>query len=151
MRLVSRRRAGGIGMATRRLGIIMHGVTGRMGTNQHLVRSILAIRADGGVRLADGDTVIRDPITVGRSADKLEALSKRHGVERWTTDLAAALAHPKDEIFFDAGTTQMRPALVRQAIEAGKHIYCEKPSATSLTDALSIARLAEERGVKNGV
>ena len=118
-------------MATRRLGIIMHGVTGRMGTNQHLVRSILAIRADGGVRLANGDTVIPDPILVGRNADKLEALAKRHGVERWTTDLAAALADPKDEIFFDAGTTQMRPALVRQAIEAGKHIYCEKPSATT--------------------
>ena len=138
-------------MATRRLGIVMHGVTGRMGTNQHLVRSILAIRADGGVRLANGDAIIPDPILVGRNGDKLEALAKRHGVERWTTDLAAALADPKDEIFFDAGTTQMRPALVRQAIEAGKHIYCEKPSATNLADALAIARLAEERGVKNGV
>ena len=79
-------------MATRRLGIIMHGVTGRMGTNQHLVRSILAIRADGGVKLANGDTVIPDPILVGRNADKLQALAKQHKVERWTTDLAAALA-----------------------------------------------------------
>jgi predicted dehydrogenase len=129
----------------------MHGVTGRMGTNQHLVRSILAIRADGGVRLSDGDTVIPDPILVGRSADKLEALAKYHRVERWTTDLTDALADPRDEIFFDAGTTQMRPALVRRAIEAGKHVYCEKPSATTLSDALYIARMAEERGVKNGV
>ena len=138
-------------MATHRLGIIMHGVTGRMGTNQHLVRSILAIRADGGVVLPNGDRVMPDPILVGRNADKLEALARRHGVERWTTDLAAALADPKDEVFFDAGTTQMRPALVRQAIEAGKHVYCEKPSATNLDDALAIARLAEARGVKNGI
>jgi predicted dehydrogenase len=138
-------------MATRRLGIIMHGVTGRMGTNQHLIRSILAIRADAGVALANGDRVMPDPILVGRNADKLEGLARRHGVERWTTDVAAALADPKDEVFFDAGTTQMRPALVRQAIEAGKHVYCEKPTATNLTESLAIARLAEERAVKNGV
>jgi predicted dehydrogenase len=138
-------------MTTRRLGIIMHGVTGRMGTNQHLIRSILAIRADGGVALANGDRVMPDPILIGRNADKLEALARRHGVERWTTDLAAALADAKDEVFFDAGTTQMRPALVRQAIEAGKYVYCEKPTATNLADALAIARLAEERGLKNGV
>jgi predicted dehydrogenase len=103
------------------------------------------------VRLADGDTVIPDPILVGRNPDKLKALVERHGIERWTVDLQAALADPKDEIFFDAGTTQMRPALVRQAIEAGKHVYCEKPTATNLADALSIARLADERGVKSGV
>ena len=97
-------------MATRRLGIIMHGVTGRMGTNQHLIRSILAIMADGGVQLANGDRVMPDPILVGRNADKTEALARAHGVARWTTDLGAALASRDDEIFFDAGTTQMRPA-----------------------------------------
>jgi predicted dehydrogenase len=138
-------------MATRRLGIIMHGVTGRMGMNQHLIRSILAIRADGGVLLPNGDRVLPDPILVGRNAEKVEALARRHGVERWTADLAGALADPDDEVFFDAGTTQMRPSLVRRAIEAGKHVYCEKPTATNLEDALAIARLAEERGVKNGV
>jgi predicted dehydrogenase len=138
-------------MATRRLGVIMHGVTGRMGTNQHLIRSVQAIRADGGVVLADGDRVMPEPILVGRNAEKLEALARRHGVERWTTDLAAALADADDEVFFDAGTTQMRPTVVSQAIEAGKHVYCEKPSATNLKEALAIARLAEERGVKNGV
>jgi predicted dehydrogenase len=138
-------------MAMRRLGIIMSGVTGRMGTNQHLLRSILAIRADGGLRLASGDRVMPDPILIGRNPDKLKALANRHGIERWTVDLQAALSDPKDEVFFDAGTTQMRPAIVRQAIEAGKHVYCEKPTATNLADALSIARLAEERGVKNGV
>ena len=138
-------------MATRRIGIIMHGVTGRMGTNQHLVRSICAIRDEGGIALESGDRILPDPILVGRNAEKLQVLAKCHNVERWTTDLQAALADPNDEIFFDAGTTQMRPDVVRQAIEAGKHIYCEKPTATTLADALAIARLADERGVKNGV
>jgi len=138
-------------VATRRIGVIMHGVTGRMGTNQHLVRSICAIRDDGGVTLENGDRILPDPILVGRNAEKLEALAKRNQVARWTTDLEAAFADANDEIFFDAGTTQMRPALVRRAIEAGKHVYCEKPTATALTDALAIARLAQERGVKNGV
>src|SRR5918997_3695669 len=100
----ARRRApnGGTAMATRRLGIIMHGVTGRMGMNQHLVRSILAIRNDGGVPLANGDRVMPDPILVGRNPEKIEALARRHGVERWTSDLGRALADPKDEVFFDA-------------------------------------------------
>ncbi len=138
-------------MATRRLGIIMHGVSGRMGTNQHLVRSILAIRADGGVALPNGDRVMPDPILVGRNAEKIAALAKCHKVERWTTDLVAALADPKDEVFFDSGTTQMRPALVGQALAAGKHVYCEKPTATNLADALGIARAAEASGLRHGV
>ena len=138
-------------MATRRLGIIMHGVTGRMGMNQHLIRSILAIMADGGVALANGDRIMPDPILVGRNAEKIEALARRHGVKRWTDDLSGALADADDEVFFDAGTTQMRPALVRQAIEAGKHVYCEKPTATNFAEALEIAQLAQARGVKNGV
>src|SRR3712207_344430 len=98
-------------MTVRRLGIIMHGVTGRMGMNQHLIRSILAIRADGGVPLANGDRVMPDPILVGRNPEKIEALARRHNVERWTSDLASALKDSKDEVFFDAGTTQMRPSL----------------------------------------
>lgn len=138
-------------VADRRIGIIMHGVTGRMGTNQHLIRSILAIRADGGVTLASGDRIIPDPILVGRNADKLKRLASNHGVERWTTDLTAALANPDDTIFFDAGTTQMRPQVLAQAIAAGKHVYCEKPIATTLEQALEVARLAEQKGVKNGV
>jgi predicted dehydrogenase len=138
-------------VAIRRLGIIMHGVTGRMGTNQHLIRSILAIRADGGVVLESGDRVMPDPILVGRNADKLEGLAATHGVKRWTTDLDAALGDAEDEIFFDAGTTQMRPELLQQAIAAGKHVYCEKPTATTLDAALKVARLAERAGVKNGV
>ena len=138
-------------MSTRRLGIIMNGVTGRMGTNQHLVRSVLAIRAQGGVQLANGDRVMPDPILIGRNADKLRALANQYGVERWSTDLDKALADKNDELFFDAATTQMRPKLLEQAIAAGKHIYCEKPIATTLDEALNACKLAERAGVKNGV
>ncbi|WP_029009039.1 Gfo/Idh/MocA family protein [Azospirillum halopraeferens] len=137
-------------MAQRRLGIIMHGVTGRMGMNQHLIRSVLAIRAQGGVTLSDGSRVVPDPILVGRNADKVRELAQRHGVERWSGDLDEALANPDDAIFFDAGTTQMRPALLERAIRAGKHVYCEKPIATGLDEAMRIVRLAREAGVKNG-
>ena len=137
-------------MATQTLGIIMHGVTGRMGMNQHLIRSIVAIRKKGGVALGNGDTVMPDPILIGRNAEKMEALAKAHGVARWGTDLDAALANPKDTVFFDAGTTQMRPALLARAIRAGKHVYCEKPIATNLNEAVEVARLAELAGVKNG-
>ncbi|WP_201838229.1 Gfo/Idh/MocA family protein [Microvirga zambiensis] len=137
-------------MAQRRLGIVMHGITGRMGMNQHLIRSVAAIRAQGGVTLSDGSKVQLDPILVGRNADKIEELAKTYGIERWTTDLDKAIADPKDEIFFDAATTQMRPTLLEQAINAGKHIYCEKPISTNLPEALKIVRLAREKGVKNG-
>ena len=138
-------------MATQRLGLIMHGITGRMGYNQHLVRSICAIRKQGGVVLPDGSRVIPDPILVGRDADKVERIARELGIERTTTDLGAALANPDDTLFFDAGSTQMRTALLTRAIEAGKHVYCEKPIAETLDDALSVARLARERGVCNGV
>jgi predicted dehydrogenase len=138
-------------MSQRTLGIIMNGVTGRMGMNQHLIRSVAAIRAQGGVSLSDGSRVQLDPILVGRNAEKIEALAKAHGIERWTTDLDAAIANGADEIFFDAATTQLRPTLLERAVAAGKHIYCEKPIATNLAEALKICRLAEERGVKNGV
>ena len=138
-------------MAQKRLGIIMNGVTGRMGMNQHLIRSIVAIRAQGGVALKNGDRVMPDPILVGRNADKIARLAKTHGVERFTTDLDGALNNKDDILFFDAATTQMRADLIRKAIAAGKHIYCEKPTAETLTDALDITRRAKKAGVKNGV
>ncbi|MCB1859122.1 MAG: Gfo/Idh/MocA family oxidoreductase, partial [Gammaproteobacteria bacterium] len=138
-------------MTQHRLGIIMHGVTGRMGMNQHLVRSILAIREQGGVTLSNGDRVIPDPVLVGRNRSKLAMLAQRYGITRYTTDLEKALADPKDSLFFDAATTQLRAGLVRQAIAAGKHIYCEKPIAETLDDALAIARYAEKAGIKHGV
>jgi predicted dehydrogenase len=138
-------------MSEKRLGIIMNGVTGRMGTNQHLARSIAAIRAQGGVRLADGTRVLPDPILVGRSAEKLQELCKAHSVERWTTDLDQALANPHDAVFFDAATTQMRPTLLKRAIAAGKHVYCEKPVATNLAEALDLYRTAQKARIKHGV
>src|SRR6185369_14482662 len=134
-------------MAIQRLGIIMHGVTGRMGMNQHLIRSIVAIRAQGGVVLSNGDKVMPDPILIGRNADKIAALAREHGIERWSTDLDQSLKNKEDSIFFDAGMTQMRPSLLAKAIHAGKHVYCEKPIATNLNEAVEIARLAQASGL----
>jgi predicted dehydrogenase len=138
-------------VATQRLGIIMHGVTGRMGLNQHLVRSIVAIRRQGGVTLPNGDKVMPDPILVGRNAEKVAALAREHGIERTTTDLDAALKNPDDTVFFDAATTQMRAELLSRAIQAGKHVYAEKPVADSLDKAIAVAKLAKAKGVKNGI
>jgi predicted dehydrogenase len=138
-------------MAERRIGLVMHGVTGRMGMNQHLIRSIAAIRRDGGVMLRNGDRLMPDPIIIGRNREKLEALAAAHGIGRFGTDLDAALADPRDEIFFDAATTQVRGELIRKAIAAGKHVYCEKPISDNLPEALELARLARRAGIKNGV
>nr|WP_272213765.1 Gfo/Idh/MocA family oxidoreductase [Marinicella sp. W31]MDC2879716.1 Gfo/Idh/MocA family oxidoreductase [Marinicella sp. W31] len=136
---------------TNRIGIIMHGVTGRMGMNQHLIRSVLAIRDQGGLRLKDGTKVMPDPIIVGRNAAKIEELAKRHNVERYTTDLDAALADPYNIIFFDAASTKLRPTLLKKAIDAGKHVYSEKPVSEGLGEAVDIARYAKKKGVKNGI
>ena len=138
-------------MKQKRIGIIMNGVTGRMGTNQHLVRSIVAIMKEGGVRLADGSRLMPDPILVGRNAGKVESLAKAHGIDRWTTDLAAALKDKNDTVFFDAASTQLRPTLLKQAIAAGKHVYCEKPVATNLAEALDLYKAAKKAGIKHGV
>lgn len=138
-------------MATQRIGIIMNGVTGRMGMNQHLIRSIVAIRLQGGVTLSNGDRLMPDPILVGRNVDKLATLAKAHGLERWSTNLDECLANPEDMIYFDAQLTTLRAAAVRKAIAAGKHVYCEKPIAETLDVALELARLAREAGIKHGV
>jgi len=138
-------------MATQRIGIIMHGVTGRMGYNQHLIRSIQAIIQEGGLVLSNGDRLIPDPILVGRNAKKMEALAEEQGIARWSDNIEQCLANTEDTLFFDAGTTQMRSELLSQAIRAGKHIYCEKPSADTLENAIGVARLARQKGVKHGV
>jgi predicted dehydrogenase len=137
-------------MSDRRIGIIMHGVTGRMGMNQHLIRSILEIRKEGGVALKDGTRLMPDPLLVGRNAAKVEELARRHGVTRWTADLDAALNGP-DEIFFDAASTQLRPKLIKRAIAAGKHIYCEKPVSTMLAEAKDLYAAAKKARIKHGV
>src|SRR3954468_19773341 len=138
-------------MKVHTLGIIMNGVTGRMGTNQHLVRSILAIRDQGGVRLDNGDVIMPDPILVGRDLAKLTALARTHGLTRVTTDLDAALSDPQNQIYFDSQTTDRRAACVRQAIAAKKAIYCEKPTALDSATALALYRECKEAGLKNGV
>ncbi|WP_395246119.1 Gfo/Idh/MocA family protein [Agromyces sp. MMS24-K17] len=130
----------------------MNGVSGRMGYRQHLVRSILAIREQGGVLLADGETRVQvEPILVGRSEKKLADLAAKHGIEHWTTNLDEALADPRWEVYADFLVTKARAAAIKKAIAAGKAIYTEKPTAESFEEALELARLALEAGIKNGV
>jgi len=138
-------------MKTNRIGIIMNGVTGRMGTNQHLIRSIKAIIDQGGVKLSDSEVILPDPVLVGRSEEKLKALAARTGVSRISTNLEAELANPANQIYFDATLTGQRPIGVRKAIAAKKHIYCEKPTATSSAEALALANEVTAAGLKNGV
>ncbi|MFB4306526.1 Gfo/Idh/MocA family protein [Actinomadura sp. GTD37] len=138
-------------MARRSIGIVMNGVTGRMGYRQHLLRSILAIREEGGVRTGDGDVLWPEPVLVGRSEAKLRDLAERHGLTAWTTDLAEALARPGVDVYFDAQVTGARVDAIRAAVAAGKHVYTEKPLAEDLAGALALARLADEAGVKHGV
>ena len=138
-------------MTTHKIGIIMNGVTGRMGTNQHLLRSIKAIIDQGGVKLSDSEVIMPDPILIGRSETKLAALAARAGVKRYSTQLDQALADPANQIYFDATLTGQRPIGVRKAIAAGKHIYCEKPSATTSDEALALYREVTAAGLKNGV
>ena len=133
------------------IGIIMNGVTGRMGTNQHLLRSIAAIIAQGGVKISDAERIMPDPILVGRNPAKLAKLAAQAGIKRWTTDLDEALADKQNTVYFDSQTTDRRVAAVKQAIAAGKHIYCEKPIATTTREALELYKLARKAGVKNGV
>jgi predicted dehydrogenase len=135
----------------RTVGIVMNGVTGRMGTNQHLIRSILAIRGQGGVQAGNGVVVWPEPLLVGRDERKLRALADAHGLSAYTTDLAAALSDDAYEVYFDAQVTSARAAAVRAALDAGRHVYCEKPIAETLDDALALARAAEQAGVRHGV
>ena len=136
---------------THTVGIVMNGVTGRMGLNQHLRRSIYAIMRQGGVRLSDSEVILPRPLLVGRNAAKLEAISNECGGLPWTTELDKALADASYSVYFDAQTTDRRAEAVKQAIAAGKHVYCEKPVAGSLDVALELFRLARHAGIKHGV
>jgi len=136
-------------MSVRKIGVIINGATGRMGTVQHM-GNLLAIAAEGGLPLANGDRLIPELMLVGRDTEKLSALAEAHGINRWTTSLDEAFAGP-DQIFMDCAATGGRPARVRQAIAAGKHIHIEKPTAPAVDEAMELARLADKAGVRHGV
>jgi len=138
-------------MKQHKIGIIMNGVTGRMGTNQHLLRSIAAIIQQGGVKIGEEETIMPDPILVGRNIDKLEKLCELCGVKRMTINLDEALADKNNIIYFDAQVTGRRADAVKQAVKAGKHIYCEKPVATDTKTAMELYQLCKDAGLKNGV
>ncbi|WP_329200469.1 MULTISPECIES: Gfo/Idh/MocA family protein [unclassified Streptomyces] len=137
--------------SVRTIKIAMNGVTGRMGYRQHLVRSVLALREQGGLDLGDGTVLWPEPVLVGRREEALRAIADRHGLEHVSTDLAEVLTDPEVEVYFDAQVTGAREAAVRQAIAAGKHVYCEKPTALSFSSSLELARLAVAAGVRHGV
>src|SRR5689334_3074295 len=134
-----------------KVGIIMNGVTGRMGTNQHLLRSIAEIIKQGGVKINAGETIMPDPVLVGRDENKLQKLCSITGIEKWSTNVDEVLADPNNTIYFDAQTTGRQAEAVRKAVKAGKNIYCEKPVAVSTAEALELYQLCKDAGVKNGV
>ncbi len=138
-------------MKIHHVGIIMNGVTGRMGLNQHLRRSIYAIMQQGGVKISDDETILPKPLLVGRNPSKLESISREFGGLAWSTDLDAALADPQYTIYFDAQTTDRRADAVRKAVAAGKNISCEKPIADTVDVAHELYKLASKAGVKHGV
>ncbi len=144
-------------METRRIGIVMNGVTGRMGTHQHLVRSVLAIIRQGGVKVSDGLTLMPDPVLTGRNENKLKILAQQYGPDaigeplKWTTDVHAAVNDDACDVFFDASGTLQRAGFIEMAVKAGKPVYCEKPTAITTDEALRLARLCEDAGLKNGV
>ncbi|MFI1829907.1 Gfo/Idh/MocA family protein [Streptomyces sp. NPDC020412] len=138
-------------MTQRTVRIAVNGVTGRMGYRQHLVRSLLALRDQGGLDLGDGEVLWPEPVLVGRRAPALRAIAERHGIPHWTTDLDAVLADDGIEVYFDAQATSARVPALRRAIAAGKHVYTEKPTAPDLANALELARLADAAGIRHGV
>ena len=138
-------------MKVHKIGVIMNGVTGRMGTNQHLIRSLAAIISQGGVKVSDNAVIMPELVLVGRNENKLKALAERTQVERWTTNMEEVLSDDRYQIYFDAQTTGRRADAIKKAVAAGKHVYCEKPIATSTDIALDLYRECEEAGVKHGV
>ena len=138
-------------LTVHKVGIILNGVTGRMGTNQHLMRSIVEIIKQGGVQCGPSEFIMPDPVLVGRDEVKLRKLSEMSGVEKWTTNLDEVMNDPSYQIYFDAQTTGRRAEAVKMAARAGKHVYCEKPIASDTKTALELYEVCESAGVKHGV
>jgi predicted dehydrogenase len=137
-------------MAQIKLPIILHGITGRMGYNQHLNNSILSIIDQGGVKLSNGDVVMPVPTLLGRNLEKIKSIAEDKGIANYSTDYSI-IESPDYQVFFDAGTTQMRPVLLTKAMKSGKHVYCEKPIGMSLSEANDVCIVANETGVKTGI
>ena len=138
-------------MARKVIHVAVNGVTGRMGYRQHLVRSLLAIREQGGIRLDDGTALYPEPVLVGRSEERLRAIAERHGLARWTTSLDEVLADPDVGVYFDTQVTSGREPALARAVEAGKHVYTEKPVASSAAAAFGLAEAAKAAGITHGV
>jgi len=138
-------------MKVHKIGVIMNGVTGRMGTNQHLIRSLAAIISQGGVKVNDNEIILPHLVLVGRNENKLKKLAERTQAERWTTNLDEVLKEDQYQIYFDAQTTGRRADAIKKAVAAGKNVYCEKPIATSTEVALELYHLCEKANVKHGV
>ena len=138
-------------MARKVIHVAVNGVTGRMGYRQHLVRSLLAIREQGGIRLDDGTVLYPEPVLVGRSEERLRVIAERHGLARWTTSLDEVLADPDVDVYFDTQVTSARETALARAIAAGKHVYTEKPVAHSAAAAFGLADAATAAGITHGV
>ena len=136
-------------MATRTIGIILNGATGRICSTQHLKNSLAAIRDEGGLAVGE-DRVMPRLMLVGRNAARLAEVARAHGVADWTTDLDTALADPAFAVFFDAATTGGRLAVLKKAVAAGKHIYAEKPVVPSVAEGRDLLAAAQARGLKHG-
>jgi predicted dehydrogenase len=137
-------------MTNQTIGIIVHGATGRIGSTQHLANALVPIINEGGLPLGN-DRLLPRLLLVGRDAERLASVARAHNVADWSTDLNAALASRDHAIFFDAAATGQRGATLERAIAAGKHVYCEKPLASTAAGALALMQKARERGLKHGV
>ena len=138
-------------MTRKVINVALNGVTGRMGNRQHLERSLLSIREQGGITLTDGTTIYPEPILVGRREDRLREIAEQHGLARWSTNLDEVLSDPLVDVYFDTQVTSAREESLAKAIAAGKHVYTEKPVASTLDGALRLAAAAREAGITNGV
>ena len=136
-------------MATKTIGIILNGATGRICSTQHLANALIPMRAEGGLPVGD-DMLLPRLLLAGRNAERLAAVATTHAVADWTTDLDAALSDPAYAIFFDAAATHQRAGVLAKAIAAGKHIYSEKPVAPTVAEGLALLQQAQMRGLKHG-
>jgi predicted dehydrogenase len=136
-------------LAVKEIGIIVNGATGRIASTQHLANVLLPIRAEGGLAIGD-DRVMPRLLLCGRDDGRLATLARANGIDRWTTDLDAALSEPGCSVFFDAAATKQRVPALTKAIAAGKHIYSEKPVALSVSDGRALLAAANSRKLKHG-